>query len=126
MNSRFPTFRRWFGGDYWAPFGWPWYTTAAQRRSLLRMIAVSIEEKLQLVPLLEAWVEDERGAQRARVLRLIRILNEGTPVADAVEQVPNILRDEDILALRFDAQSGTLTTAVRQALSASDAGLPEP
>jgi hypothetical protein len=54
------------------------------------MIAVGIEEKLPLVPLLESWTEDERGAQRNRILRLIRILNEGTPIADAVEQVPDI------------------------------------
>src|SRR5262245_59234673 len=126
MHSWFPTFQRWFGDNRWPPFDWPWYTTTAQRRGLLRMIAVSIEEKLPLEPLLESCAEDERGAQRVRVLGLIRILNEGTPIADAVEQVPNILRDEDILALRFDAQSGTVTTAARQALSGSDAGLSEP
>ena len=80
------------------------------------MIAVGIEEKLPLVPLLEAWAEDERGTQQRRVYRLIRLLNAGTSLADAVEQVPGILRDEDILAIRFDAQSGTSATAIREAL----------
>jgi protein transport protein HofC len=125
MNSRFPTFQRWLGRKYSLPFPWPWYTTTAQRRGLLRMIAVSIEEKIPLVPLLESWAADERGAQRDRVFRLIRILNEGTPIADAVEQVPNILRDEDILAIRFDAQSGTVTAAARQRLKRPEVALPE-
>jgi type IV pilus assembly protein PilC len=98
------------------PFGWPWYTTAVQRRGLLRVIAVGIEEKLPLVPLLESWAEDERGTQQKRVYRLIRLLNAGTSLADAVEQVPGVLRDEDILAIRFDAQSGTSATAIREAL----------
>src|SRR5262245_43895469 len=111
MNSQFPTLQRWLGREYHLPFPWPWYTTTAQRRGLLRMIVVSIEEKLPLVPLLESWAVDERGAQRDRVLRLIRLLNEGTPIADAVDQIPNILPDEDILALRFDSQSGTVTAA---------------
>jgi type II secretory pathway component PulF len=90
------------------------------------MIAVSIEEKLPLVPLLESWAQDERGAQRGRVLRLIRLLNEGTSTADAVDQIPSILCDEDILALRFDSQSGTVTGAARQRLNGADAGLSEP
>ena len=80
------------------------------------MIAVGIEEKLPLVPLLEAWTEDERGTQQKRLRRLVRLLNDGTSIADAVEQVPGILRDEDILAIRFDAQSGTATTAIRECL----------
>src|SRR6476620_2125190 len=110
MDSRFPpTFRRLLGTRITLPFGWPWYTTAAQRRGLLRVIAVGIEEKLPLVPLLQAWMEDERGAQRDRLRRLIRLLNDEVSIADAVEQVPGILRDEDILAIRFDAHSGTST-----------------
>ncbi len=120
MDFRFPTFRRLLGTRISLPFGWPWYTTAAQRRGLLRVIAVGIEEKLPLVPLLQAWMEDERGAQRSRLGRLIRLLSGGILMADAVEQVPGILRDEDILAIRFDAQSGTTTTAIREALD--DAG----
>ena len=89
------------------------------------MIAVGIEEKLPLLPLLEAWTEDERGTQQKRLLRLIRLLNDGVSIADAVEQVPGILRDEDILALRFDAQSGTVATAVREVLDDPANVIPE-
>jgi type II secretory pathway component PulF len=117
MDELFPTFRRMARGKVGLPFAWPWYTTAARRRGLLRVIATAIEEKLPFVPLLEAWAQDERGVQRNRVRRLIRLLNEGVTIADAVEQVPGILRDEDALALRFDAQTGTVTTAVRESLA---------
>jgi type II secretory pathway component PulF len=116
MDSHFPTFHRLFREGFPSLFGWPWYTTAAQSRGLLRVIAVGIEEKLPLVPLLQAWTEDEQGIQQKRLRRLVRLMNAGATVADAVEQVPGILRDEDILALRFDAQSGTVTTAVREVL----------
>ncbi len=116
MDSQFPTFRRLAGTRVSLPFIWRWYTTAAQRRGLLRLIAVGIEEKLPLVPLLESWTADQGGIQHYRLHRLLRLLKDGTPLADAVEQIPGILRDEDILAIRFDAQSGTVTTAVREIL----------
>jgi type II secretory pathway component PulF len=98
------------------PFVWPGHTTSAQRRGLLRLIAVSLEQKLPFVPLLEAWTADERGTQYYRVRWLVHLLNQGTPLADAVEQIPGILRDEDVLAIRFDAQSGTVTKAIRENL----------
>jgi len=123
MDSQFPTFRRISQPRTWSLFGWPWHTTAAQRRGLLRVIAVAIEEKLPLIPLLEAWTEDERGAQQKRLRRLIRLLNGGTSLADAVEQVPGVLGDEEVLAIRFDAQSGTATTAIRELLDDSTSAI---
>jgi type II secretory pathway component PulF len=92
---------------------------------LLRLIAVAIEEKLPLVPLLEAWTADERGIQHYRLRRVIELLQSGTPLADALEQVPGVLGDDDILAIRFDAQSGTVTTAVREILGDSGDAQPE-
>ncbi len=117
MDLSFPTFRRLTQGRLSLPFGWPWYTTAVQQRGLLRLIATGIEERLPLLPLLEAWTEDERGIQQRRLRKLLHLLSEGVPLADAVEQIPGILRDEDMLAVRFDAQSGTAATAVREVLN---------
>lgn len=125
MDSYFPTFRRMFGLQPTAPFVWLWYTTESQRRGLLRIIAVAIEEKLPIVPLLEAWTADERGIQYYRLRRVVRLLKSGTPLADALEQVPGVLQDDDILAIRFDAQSGTVTTAVRELLGDRGSGMPE-
>jgi type II secretory pathway component PulF len=85
----------------------------------LRLIAVATEERLPLSPLLEAWAADERGVQRGRVARLARLLRSGRPLPEAVEEVPGALRDEDVLAIRFGAQSGTLAGAARDSLDES-------
>src|SRR6476661_259177 len=126
MDELFPTFRRMSRGDVGAPLAWPWYTTAARRRGLLRVIATGIEEKLPLPPLLESWMQDERGVQRNRIRRLIRLLNEGATIADAIEQVPGALSDDDVLALRFDAQTGTVTTAIRESLAVQGGLIADP
>lgn len=120
-DAWFPTFRRLLGTRIPLPLPSfrPGYTTASQRRGLLRIIAVGIEEKLPLVPLLEAWSVDERGAQKRRIVRLVALLKGGMTLADAVEEVPGLLRDEDVLAIRFDAQSGTQTAAMRESLAES-------
>jgi type II secretory pathway component PulF len=127
MSNIFPTFSRWFRSPRpwrttfptfrrWLRSAWPWRTTSAQRQSLLRLIAVAVEENLALRPLLEAWAEDERGIQRRRLRTLAQMLKTGTPLPDAVEAIPGVLSDEDVLAIRFGAQSGTLAATVRQTL----------
>ena len=116
MNSWFPTFR-----SLVASFGsfrswWPWYTTAGQRQSLLRLIIVATEEHLPLQPLLEKWTEDECGVQRRRLRKLAKLLQQGRSLAAAVELVPGVVYEEDLLAIRFDAHSGTRTAAIRDSL----------
>jgi len=117
MDSWFPTFRSFATSSGSFRSWWPWRTTAGQRRSLLRLIAVATEENLPLAPLVEKWMDDERGVQRRRLRRLVKLLQGGRPLADAVEEVPGVLGDEDLLAIRFDAQSGTRTTAMREMLA---------
>lgn len=107
MDITFPTFRF---------FWWPVYTTAAQSQALLRLVAVGIEEKLPLADLVEVWAMDERGVQHGKLLRLASLLGSGMPLDDAIEEVPGVLRDRDLLAIRFDAQSGTRTAAMRTLL----------
>lgn len=114
MELKFPTFRR-----LWRP----WRTTQLQRLALLRLIAVATEEQLPLAPLLDAWALDERGNQQTRVRRLAKLLHNGAPLATAVEEVPGALREEDVLAIRFGVQSGTLAASLRQSLNASTRSL---
>jgi type II secretory pathway component PulF len=102
----------------------PWYTTAAQSRALLRLVAVAIEEKLPLSPLIEAWAMDERGVQRGKLRRLASLLGSGMALDDAIEEVPGLLRPQDLLGIRFDMQSGTRTAAMRALLD--DDTLPAP
>src|SRR5687768_15050162 len=101
MSEWFPTFRRLSNPT--ARFGlfWRRRASASQRLALLRLIAVATEEHLPLSPLLDAWAFDQGGVQGRRVQRLSLLLKEGTPLPDAVEQVPGVLRDEDVLSIRF-------------------------
>jgi type II secretory pathway component PulF len=86
------------------------------------MLVVGIEEKLPLADLIEAWAMDERGVQRGRLLRLASLLGSGMPPDDAIEEIPGVLHDRDLLAFRFDLQSGTRTAAMRSLLD--NAALP--
>jgi general secretion pathway protein F len=114
MNRLFPTIGRFVGRRR---------ATLPQRLALLRLIAVATEERLPLAPLLDAWSEDQGGAQGYRVYRLSQFLKAGTPLADAVEQVPRVLHDEDVLAIRFGAQSGILAASLRQSIEGLSAEL---
>jgi type II secretory pathway component PulF len=113
MAESFPTFR-----SLASLFAGSW-TTSAQRQSLLRLIAVAAEENLSLPPLLEAWAADEGGRQQRRLLSLARLLKNGTSLPDAIETVPGVLRDEDVLGIRFGAQSGALPAALRELIGES-------
>jgi type IV pilus assembly protein PilC len=119
MDSQFPTFRKLVSGEAMLPSVWPPVTTTAQRRSLLRLIAVGLEEKLPLNELIRAWAADERGIQRERLKLLSKLLDKGVPLANAVESVSGLLREEDVLAIRFDAQSGTRTADLHEQLESS-------
>jgi type II secretory pathway component PulF len=77
---------------------------------------VATEKNLPLAPLLEAWADDERGVQRRRVQRISALLQKGTSLSDAVEEVNGALRDADVLAIRFGVQSGTLAASLRESL----------
>ena len=118
MELSFPTFRKLASGNRSRPFAslWPRYSTAAQRKALLRLVLTATEERLPLVPLLEAWEKGERGIQRKRLGRLIDALRQGVSLPHAVESVPGVLSDEEALTVRFGAESGMLATALRETL----------
>jgi type II secretory pathway component PulF len=126
MSSWFPTFEWLLGRRIEPPPVWPPFTTRSQSRTLARLLAVAIEENLPLVPLLEPFAHDERGRQKRRLRRLIELLRSGRNLPDAVEDVRGILRDEQVLALRFDAQSGTRAAALRRQLDAASARADQP
>jgi len=113
MDTSFPTFRRLVNYRIPIPAWWPSYTTAWQHQTLLRLIAVALEDNLPLAPLIEQWAEDGQGIQKDRLHRLAHLLHSGRALPDALEEVPGVLREEDLLALRFDAQSGTRTATIR-------------
>lgn len=118
MSNQFSTAATWSipGPRAWLRRLWPWRTTATQQLTLLKMIAFATEQQLPLSPLLMAWSQDERGVQRRRVRRLAQLLNSGVPLPTAVEEVSGALRDADVLAIRFGAQSGTLRASLDAAI----------
>src|SRR5260221_270739 len=116
MDSWFPTFQRMVNREVPVPALWPRAVTLEQRHSLLRLIALAAEENLPLPQLIANWAEDKRGVQRSRLRKLAALLKGGRPLPDAIEEVSGILKDDDLLAIRFDSQMGTRTAAVRQML----------
>lgn len=110
-ESFFPSISHWlsFGGSRWrVSTWWPSDTLDAMQQSLLRLLAVAHQERLELAPLVANLAEEHRGRYRRRLRRLAKRLREGTPLVDALEQTPDVLRDEDVLAIRFATQTGTL------------------
>jgi type II secretory pathway component PulF len=120
MDTWFPTFRRLTGIQTPFPSIWPWRATRAQRRALLRLIVVATERNIPLAPLVEAWAADESGMQKHRLYRLAALLQSGTPLPDALEEVRDVLADEEVMAVRFGAQSGTLAASLGETLAEPD------
>lgn len=126
MKPMFPTFRRIlrkpvFPNYHLAP-NWLYSlrTSRTQNQTLLRLLTLATEQRLSLVPLLEAFADDERGPQQRRIRRLVQLLKSGSELPDALERVPGILPDAAVLAIRLGAQSGTLGDTLRGFVETSE------
>lgn len=122
MSELFPTFARlarrfrlpiwplplWVGTPWW-----PADTLASKQHALLLVLSVAISERLDVVPLVESLAKEHRGRYRRRLYRLARRMAAGTSLADALEQTPGALSDEQMLAIRFGIQSGTLSEVLQ-------------
>jgi len=119
VGDSFPTFKKWLTtfeltrSRRWriVPF-WRFDTTAAQQRTLLRVLSAAIAQNLNAAPLVARLAEDHRRVYRWKLGRLARRLAAGMPLADALEQTPGALSAEATLAVRFGAQSGTLSATL--------------
>ena len=76
--------------------------------ALLRILSTGVEERLDLAVLVGDLAQEQRWSYRRRLRRLGRRLEEGTPLADALEQTPGVLSDEQTLCIRYGTQLGTL------------------
>ena len=74
-------------------------TSSGQRRALAELLALGLDERLPLAPLLEAWAADERGWQAARVRKLAKLVAAGMPLDAALSRVRGALRPQDATAL---------------------------
>lgn len=92
----------WHMSTWWNP------ESGKARYALIRLLAFAHRERLDVLPLVRHLAAEQRGAARRRLRRLERRLALDTPLIEALEQTPDLLSDEDLLALRFGNQSGTL------------------
>ncbi len=101
VGQRGPTWfsQPWWGGD----------TLAARQYTLLRILALGQRERLDIVPLIFGLAIEHRGYYRRLLLTLATRINAGANLVAALEQTPDALSDEDVLALRLAAESGTWT-----------------
>ncbi|MGI9470047.1 MAG: type II secretion system F family protein [Rubripirellula sp.] len=112
LDLHLPTINSWLErrGPMWrVATWWPSDTRGAMQRSLLHLLRVAHAEQLDVEPLVANLAEEHRGVYRRRLRRLAARLKEGTSLVDALEQTPDALSDESVLAIRFATQTGTLT-----------------
>ena len=118
--------RHWFpafltGPNWRVSTWWPSDSRTAMQRSLLRLLSVAHAERIEVMPLVANLAEEHRGTYRRRLRRLALRLADGTPLVDALEQTPEVLRDETVLAIRFANQTGTLEATYRHLVKQHDA-----
>lgn len=121
----FPTFARVWSGDWQLPLWmstpwWPADPLASKQRSLLRVLSAAVSERLEFAPLVACLAQEHRGRYRRRLNRLARRLAAGTSLPDALEQTPGALSDEQMLAIRFGLQSGSLSESMRSMVDRDD------
>ncbi|QDS86866.1 Type II secretion system protein F [Rosistilla ulvae] len=97
---------------------------AAKQRTLLRVLAIAHSEGQPTPQWVENLADEHHGRYRRRLLRLTRRLESGASLVDALEQTPDALSDQMVLAIRFGYQSGTLRETFDQLLAtpADDGG----
>lgn len=82
--------------------------------SLLSLLAVAHEERLDPKPLIAALADEHRGRYRRRLRLLAKRLDSKTTIVPALEKTPYALSDSVVLSLRFGSQSGTLAQTYKQ------------
>ncbi|MDZ4849604.1 MAG: type II secretion system F family protein [Pirellulaceae bacterium] len=93
----------------------PWWGRETHRNlqsSLLRLLAVSHREQLDIAPLLFHFANEHRGIARSRLRQLAKRIENGAALIDALEQTPDALSDDDVLSLRFALHSGTIDSSL--------------
>ncbi len=107
--------------DRWTPrwrlaTWWHSDSSPAIQRSLLQLLAIAHQERLDTATLVSNYSDEHRGVWRYRLRRLAARLRAGMPLVDAIEQTPEVLSDQQTLAIRFATQTGTLTQTYHELL----------
>jgi type II secretory pathway component PulF len=78
---------------------------------------------MELAPLVASFAQENRGRYRRRLFRLAHRLATGTPLADALEQTPGSLSDEQLLGVRLGYHSGNLPQVLQALVERPDRSL---
>lgn len=92
-----------------------WIPGSALRDSQATLMAVlraGIQHGLPLPLLIQSLASEYRGGYRVTLLKLAKLLDQGVPLIEALEQVPDALSEHDVLGLRLGTQSGMLAPAL--------------
>lgn len=80
--------------------------------SLMAVLRAGIQQGLPLPLLIQSLASEYRGGYRVTLLKLAKLLDQGVPLLEALEQVPDALSEHDVLGLRLGNQSGMLIPAL--------------
>lgn len=99
---------------------WATGATRVESAAVLRLVAASITAGVPVATMLDAWAEDGRGGQGARLERAAALLRQGATASEAVARVPGLVHDDHAVALAFGERTGLVGPVVRQALAGDD------
>ncbi len=80
-----------------------------RQNALLWVLTISIEHKRPLGKMIESLALDEGNSLwSAQLHNLAKLLDDGIPLPDALEQIPGLLPPNVVLAIRVGTETGTL------------------
>ncbi len=82
--------------------------SAPHQRALLRILAVSDLHGIDPKPLISGFADELPESYGELARRLVEELSDGVELVDALEDIPRLLPDSCVLALRLARQDGTL------------------
>jgi type II secretory pathway component PulF len=92
----------------------------AHRYALLAALAVAVERRIPLIPVLLAFSTERRGYVARRAMDLAARLQAGFTLPDAVDSIPGLFPAQIRLALRMGHDSGNLPSVLRAVLDRSE------
>ncbi len=88
---------------------------AVRQNALLWVLAISTEHQRPLGPMIEALAQEESNRYwSGRLRELVKHLNAGMPLADALERIPGLLPPHMVLAVRVGTETGTLPAMLQE------------
>jgi protein transport protein HofC len=88
---------------------------ATRQYGLLWLLTVSAERSMPLAPAIEAFADERGGRHSNRARRLVRLLNSGVSLPDALDFCPGLVPPYSVPMIRVGHETGTLAQALRQA-----------